>query len=86
MLRVRVDEVWGPILTLCGLFQRKSSIHVHRELLRPRLLSFVTSLCGMMVLNVELKSTNSILAYVLLLSRCVSAVCRAVITASSTSV
>lgn len=83
MLRVRVDEVWGPILTLCGMFRRKSSTHVHKELPSPRLLSFVTSLCGMMVLKAELKLTNSILTYVLLLSRCESAVCRAVITASS---
>lgn len=56
---------------------------MHSELPSPRLLSLVTSLCGIMALNAELKSTNNILTYLLLLSRCVSAVCRAVITAAS---
>ena len=58
-----------------GLLLRKSSIHMHSELSRPRLLT----LRGVTVLNAQLKSTNSTLTYVLGWSRCV----RAVLTASS---
>ena len=79
VFRMRVDDVRPPILTFCGLLLSKSSIHVHSELSRPRLLSLWVSLWGVTMLNAELKSTNSTLTYVLGWSRCV----RAVLTASS---
>ena len=61
VFRMTVDDVWPPILRFCGLVLRKPSIHVHSELSKPRLLS----LRRMTVLNAELKSTNSVLTYVL---------------------
>ena len=54
VLRVSEEEVWLPILTTWGLLVRKSRIQLHRGVLRPRLLSFGTSLAGTMVLNAEL--------------------------------
>ena len=48
-----------------------------------RSMSFLTSLEGMIVLNAELKSMNSILTQVLAVSRWVSVWCSAVVMASS---
>ena len=61
MFSVRVQEVWWSDLTDCGLLVRKSRIQLQREVLMPRSLSLVISLEGMLVLNAELKSMNSIL-------------------------
>ncbi len=68
MFRVRVKEVWLSNLTYQGLLVRKSSIQLQREVLMPRSLNFVISLEGMIVLNAELKSMNSILTQLLLFS------------------
>ncbi len=76
-------EVWFPILMWWGLLFGKSKIQVHSELPGPGLLSFCTSLWGIIVLNAELKSTNSILTYVSLWSRCARTVWGDVIIASS---
>ena len=43
-MRMRVDDVRPPVLTFCGLLLRKSSIQVHSELPKPRLLSLRISL------------------------------------------
>lgn len=53
VLRTRVDERCEPSLTVCRGLVRKSLIHVHRELLRPRSCSMATSLLGTMVLNAD---------------------------------
>ncbi len=63
-------EVYLPILTDCGLSWRKSRIHMHRDLSTPMWISLLNSFRGMIVLNAELKSTNSTLAYVPEVSRC----------------
>lgn len=75
VFRVRVEEVWSPVLTLWGLFLRKSGILVHRELPRPMLLNFQTSLWGISVLKGEQKSTNSIIHPVTLDEGCVTVRC-----------
>ena len=54
VLRVSEEEVWLRILTTWGLLVRKFRIQMHRGVLRPRLLSFGTSLAGTIVLNAEL--------------------------------
>ena len=48
MPRLRLEEVWWPIFTLWGRSDRKSMIHRHMELDRPRSDSLDTSLLGMM--------------------------------------
>ena len=61
VLRVSVCDVKFPTLAICDLLQKKSRIKVHNELPpRLKLLSFCTSLWGMIVLKAELKSTNTI--------------------------
>ena len=77
-----MDDVRPPILTFCSQLLRKSSLQVHSELPKPRLLSLCISLWGMTVLNAERKSTNSNLT-VLGWSRRVRAVWSVVLTASS---
>lgn len=59
VFRLRVEEVRLPTLTCCGRSVRKSMTHEHSKEPRPRLSSLLTSLWGIMVLNTELKSTNS---------------------------
>lgn len=83
VFRMRVDDVLSPILTTCGLLVKKSLIHEHSEVGRPKLRSLCTSLWGIIVLNAELKSTNSLLTYVLDSSRWDRAVWSAMVTASS---
>lgn len=78
-----VLDVLPPTRTVWGLPVRKSSIQLQREVLSPSWISFLMSCCGMMVLNVELKSINSILTYDFLFSRWVSTEWRAVAMASS---
>ena len=70
-------------MTVCEQLDRKSLIHMHRELLRPGSSSLVTNLLRTAVLNAELYSIKSILTYVPFCSRWVSAVWRAVVMASS---
>ncbi len=62
---------------------QKVIIQLQREVLTPKSPSLVVSLEGMTVLNAELKSTNNIRTYVLLLFKCVSTECSTVHTASS---
>lgn len=50
----RLEETCGPRLTVNGRLDRKSLIYMHKELLRPRSRSLVTSLSGTIVLNAEL--------------------------------
>lgn len=69
MLRTMVEDEEVRILTCLGLFIRKSSIHRHRGVLSWSVCSLLTSQLELMELNAELKSTNSILVYVLGLSR-----------------
>ena len=73
MFRVIVEEERLPNLTAWGLLVRKSIIQLQTELLMPSWLSLEISLEGITVLNAELKSINSILTYVLGLSRWVNA-------------
>ena len=68
-----VQEERLPHLTAWGLLVRKSIIQLQSELLMPSWLSLEISLEGITVVNAELKSINSILTYVLGLSRWVSA-------------
>ncbi len=83
VFRVRTEEVWLLILTDCGLLVRKSRVQLQREGMMPRSMSLEISLDGITILKEELKSMNSILAYVLVLSRCVRAEWRAEAMASS---
>ena len=55
-----VEEVRLPIRTLLGLLVRKSKIQLPSAVLKPRVISFPISFEGEIVLNAELKSTNSI--------------------------
>ncbi len=50
-------------LSTVELSIKKSRIQLQRELLRPSRFSLFMSCCGIMVLNAELKSMNSILTY-----------------------
>ena len=61
VLRVSVVEERLPTLTTWGRPVRRSRFQLQREVFRPRVLSLVTSLEGIMVLNTELYSMNSIL-------------------------
>ncbi len=73
VLSVVVLEVLWPTRTDWGLPVKKSRIQLQRELLRPSRLNLLMSCCGIIVLNAELKSMNSILTYESLFSRWVSA-------------
>ncbi len=68
-----VLEVLWPTRTDRGLPVKKSRIQLQRELLRPSRLNLLMSCCGIIVLNAELKSMNSILTYESLFSRWVRA-------------
>ncbi len=61
VLSVVVLEVLWPTRTDWGIPVRKSRIQLQRELLRPSRFSLFMSCCGIIVLNAELKSMNSIL-------------------------
>ncbi len=63
VLSVVVLEVLWPTRTDWGLPVKKSRIQLQRELLRPSRLNLLMSCCGIIVLNAELKSMNSILTY-----------------------
>lgn len=71
-----VEYVEVPILMYWGLFVRKSMIHRHRGVPSCRVCSLLRSQIGLMELNAELNSTNSILMYVLGFSRWVREVWR----------
>ncbi len=58
VLSVVVLEVLRPTLT--DLPVRKSRIQLQRELLRPSRFNLLMSCCGIIELNAELKSMNSI--------------------------
>ncbi len=73
VLSVVVLEVLWPTRTDWGLPVKKSRIQLQRELLRPSRLNLLMSCCGIIVLNAELKSMNSILTYESLFSRWVRA-------------
>ena len=51
------------VQTLCALLVRKSNIQLQSVILKPRVFSFPVSSIGEIVLNAELKSTNSIVMY-----------------------
>lgn len=69
MLRTMVEDEEVPILTCWDLFIRKSLIHKQRGVPSCIVCSLLTSRLGLMELNAELKSTNSILMFVLGVSR-----------------
>ena len=54
VLRFFMAELMLPILTIWGRPVRKSRIQLQREVFSPRILSFVMSFVGTMVLNAEL--------------------------------
>lgn len=54
MLRVRVDEVCLPSLTVRVQFVKKYKIQLHVCAFSPRWYSFVISLLGIIVLKAEL--------------------------------
>ena len=68
----------SPIHIDCGLPVRKSRIQLQREVQRPRFCNFSIRIVGMMVLNAELQSMNSILIQVFVLSGWSKAVWRAI--------
>lgn len=70
VLKIMGWEVCVFILTTCGLLVRKLRIQLHIDVLNQITDSFPISVCGMIVLNAELKSVNSILTYEFLFSRC----------------
>ena len=80
---VMVLEVLLPTRTACGLPVRESNSQLHREVLSPSWPSLWMRCWGMIVLNAELKSMNSILTYESLVSRWVRAVWRVAEMASS---
>lgn len=51
LLRIRVEEVFLPISTCCGLLVTKSWTHLHRVALSPRPSSIWISLVAMAMLN-----------------------------------
>lgn len=61
MLREQVEEQKEPIFTVCVQFVRRSLIQAHVVGGTSRFNSLWISVSGMMVLNAELKSINSIL-------------------------
>ncbi len=75
---VMVLDVLMPTRTAWGLPVRKSNNQLHREVLSPSWANLWVSCWGMIVLNAELKSMNSILTYESFLSRYVRAGWRAV--------
>lgn len=84
MLSVMVLEVLLPTHTFCVLPVRKSSTQLQRrEVLSPKCPSFCVSCWGMIVLNAELKSRNSICRYEFFESRWVKAGWRVVEMVSS---
>ncbi len=76
-MRMMVEDGEVPILTCWGLLVRKSLIHRQREVLSCNVCSLLMSWLGLMELNAKLKSTNSILMYVLGFSMWLRAVWRA---------
>ena len=54
VLRVMVEERWGPSFTVCGRFERKSFIQVQMEGERPSAVHLLTSMSGMIVLKAAL--------------------------------
>lgn len=70
VLTVSSADTRPLIFTTCGLLVRKSKIQLQMGVETPRSASFVISLPGRIVLKAELQSRKSILAYVLLVSRC----------------
>ena len=54
-----LEESWGPRFTVCGRFV--SFIQVQMEGERPSAASLLTSMSGMIVLNAELESMETIL-------------------------
>ena len=62
VLTVLVSDVRLPTLTDWGLPERKFSTQLQRAGVRPRVRSFSESLCGMTVLNAEVKSMKRSLA------------------------
>lgn len=61
VFRTRLEEVFFPILTHCGLLVRKSMSHKQRDVPRPRLHSLLISLWGITMSKMKLNSTNTIL-------------------------
>ena len=59
MLRMMYDDVVLLTLTDWGLLVRKSKIQLQSDGARPSAASLFTSVCGMIVLNAELKSKKS---------------------------
>ena len=53
-MRISVEDVLLPTLTTWGWPVRKSRIQLQREVFTPRVLSFVISYVGTMVLKAEL--------------------------------
>ncbi len=80
---VMVLDVLLPTRTAWGLPVRKPNSQLHSDVLSPSWTNLWMSCWGMIVLNAELKSMNSILTYGSFLSRCVRAGWRAVAMASS---
>lgn len=85
MLSVLELEMLLLIQTDClsGLSVKISRIQLQREVFRHRRLSFPIRCGGMIVLNADLKSLNSIHAYVFFLCRRVRARCAVVAMARS---
>lgn len=75
VLRVMEVDVISSILTFCGLLVRKSSIQLQRDALMSSCCSLLIKVCGILVLNAELKSKKSNLVYKSLVS-CVRAAWR----------
>ena len=61
MLRISVADVLLPTFTTWGRPVRNYRIQLQREVFSPRVLSLVMSFEGIIVLNAELLSMNSIL-------------------------
>ena len=54
MLRIRLEEIMLLTFTAWGLRTRKSRTQLHREEFSPRVVSFMMSLDGTMVLKAKL--------------------------------
>lgn len=76
LFRVRVEDVCFPNLTFWGQLVMKSRVQLQTAVHRPLLWSLDTSALGITILKARLKSTKSILTYVLEQSRCSKAVWR----------
>ncbi len=59
-----VREGVGSLLTICDWLVEKFLIQLHTSWFTPRPSNLISILLGMIVLNSELKSKNSILTYV----------------------